>query len=172
MQKLSSFSAKGLCSHLAFSQPNRKASRKAVDIEVWLGKGFRLREAVYLYILVRAWKKLYFLVTPWFPTNPSLCRFSLNDLLYTPSHTSWIPFQINRSLYTAELSILPKRGRNPVTSLHTIWLSSRHGNYAQDEMTLQKINTTTCCSFSMSTAGKDSSVQTDWRRQKGLDRIW
>jgi len=52
-------------------------------------------------------------------------------------------------------------------------LHSRHGSYAEDEMTLQKINTTACSldktSFSVSIARKASRVQTHWRRDRGLD---
>lgn len=39
--------AKGLCSHLAFSQPNRTASRRAVDTEIRLGRGVQPRETVH-----------------------------------------------------------------------------------------------------------------------------
>lgn len=46
-KKAACLSAKGLCSHLAFSQPNWTTSRRTVDIETWLGKGFQLREVVH-----------------------------------------------------------------------------------------------------------------------------
>lgn len=46
-KKAACLSAKGLCSHLAFSQPNRTASRRAVDTESRLGRGVQLREIVH-----------------------------------------------------------------------------------------------------------------------------
>lgn len=165
------FSAKGLCQHLAFSQPNRTASRRAVDTETQLGKGFQLREVICLQGCRISFSRNN--LASHQSILSSQCSFYLSYNLHFPT-----PYQLDTFLntqisvqYTAELSILPKGGRNPVASLYSIWLSSRHGSYAQDEMTLQKINTTCSqnASFSMSTAGKPSRAKTQWRRDRDLD---
>lgn len=89
---------KGSLSTSVFSQPNRTASRRAVNTEIWLGKGFQYRETAHL----QGCGRTSFSRNNTLISHQSACssdwRFSSNYALHSSSPYG---LQINRSLCSA-----------------------------------------------------------------------